>query len=75
MGGNIAGLIAGRVVDRYRHHKAIVVGLLAVASGGFIYFAAVVQPLLPASAYEGDWGIAQAWIAATIGGMFLSATM
>lgn len=75
MGGNLLGLLAGRVVDRFRHHKAIVVTLLSISAAGFLYFAAVAQPLLPASAYDGDWGIAQAWIAATIGGMFLSATM
>jgi MFS transporter, FLVCR family, disrupted in renal carcinoma protein 2 len=70
--GVFASLAAGRIVDRYRNHRTVIIVGLAMASVFLAYFALLSQRVLPPSINSGEAGIAQTFAAATIAGLFMS---
>jgi hypothetical protein len=72
--GNVAGLFVGSFVDRFRGHRAILVGFNAAAAACFGIFAAVVQGWAPAALSPAACYQVLFW-SGTAGGLFCFAAI
>jgi len=72
--GNVAGLFVGSFVDRFRGHRAILVGFNAAAAASFGVFAAVVQGWAPAALSPAACYQVLFWSGA-VGGLFCFAVI
>lgn len=63
--GNLGGVLIGRVLDRFRHHKSILGALLSLCCLFLVYFALLIMQVIPPS-------VIQIFVAATAVGLFLN---
>lgn len=57
--GNVGGIVLGKLVDRFRHHKAVICAMLVTSCIALAYFTALIQKILPDSWTSGNVGFAQ----------------
>jgi hypothetical protein len=66
LGGNCTGILACRLVDRYRNHKSIIVWTLLLTSVCILWFALMLQGWWPAAWLSGSTATWQVWVSCSI---------
>lgn len=66
--GNVGGVLLGHLIDRFRYHKVILTTLLTAATLSLIWFAFLVENLIPPT-------LMQVFAAATLAGLFVNSAI
>lgn len=73
--GNIGGILLGRLVDRFRHHKLVISIMLTGSVLSLAWFSLLVQKVFPDAWTMGNAGFIQIFVSATLAGFFINSSV